>query len=257
MLWNLKNINSPLLSEIPNISHCFTTRHGGLNLSDIPFLNCTTYTLKQVHGNKTYNLKSVGLNNENFIELGEYDSIVTSIQGVAVGVKTADCVPILLTDKEGKCVGAIHAGWRSQATGIIKNTISVFRNEYEIDPANIIAVIGPSISVLNYEVDPSFISEFNALIEPAIVKEATFLKRGLHLFPLPAGDLPFPTTDDKFHFDLKLMAKLLLIKEGVRRQNIETLPQCTYGDAENFVSYRREKGTVARQWAVIKIENLT
>ena len=109
--------------------------------------------MHQTHSNKVREI-----NKNNFRRTVYSDSIITRMNHIALGVVTADCVPILVFDKKNKIIGCIHAGWKGAITGIIKNTILRIkkfnlRNE-------IYASVGPCIGKKNYEVDNDFFKKF-------------------------------------------------------------------------------------------------
>lgn len=89
------------------------------------------------------------------------DALVTATPGLAVGVHTADCGPVLFADVEARVVGAAHAGWKGALTGVLENTVEAMVS-LGADRARIVAVLGPSITVGNYEVGPEFVERFRA-----------------------------------------------------------------------------------------------
>ena len=107
---------------------------------------------------KTHSNKVVEIKKSNFKNIIRSDAMVTKMQDIALGVVTADCVPILIYDKPNKVIGCIHAGWKGAFNGIIENTISKIK---KINSNNkIYAAIGPCIGVKNYEVDEKFFKNF-------------------------------------------------------------------------------------------------
>ena len=145
------------------------------------------------------------------------DAVVTDVPGLAVGIVTADCGPVLFADPVAKVVGAAHAGWKGAVTGIMEATIETMiargaRKE------NILAVLGPTISAKNYEVGPEFPAPF--LDEDA------------------ANDRFFTPSKNEGHhmFDLPAYIVDRLTKNGVKANQ---LGQCTYELEDQFYSYRR------------------
>ena len=109
--------------------------------------------MHQTHSNKVKEIKK-----NNFQNKIKSDAIITKMRGYALGVVTADCVPILIYERKKKIIGCIHAGWRGAFSGIIKNTILKIRKK---SPKNkIYASIGPCIGEKNYEVDLKFFKNF-------------------------------------------------------------------------------------------------
>jgi purine-nucleoside/S-methyl-5'-thioadenosine phosphorylase / adenosine deaminase len=146
------------------------------------------------------------------------DAIVTATRGLAIGVSTADCGPVLLADATAGVIGAAHAGWRGAATGVLEATIAAMER-CGADRACIVAALGPMIRQPSYEVGPEFVTRFKAedganerFFQPAA-------KPGHALFDLPGY----------------IAARLAVA--GIRR--VEDLGHCTYADSARFFSYRR------------------
>ena len=171
---------SKKLKKFKEIKHCFFSRRGGFSKGIYNSLNCgrgsndkkktiqknLNYISKKMRINsdhlilmhQTHSNKVQEINKNNFRKTIYSDSIITRMNQIALGVVTADCVPILVFDKKNKIIGCIHAGWKGALKGIIKNTILKmkkfnFRNE-------LYASIGPCIGKKNYEVDNDFFKKF-------------------------------------------------------------------------------------------------
>ncbi len=172
---------SKKLKKFKNINHCFFSRKGGFSKGIYKSLNCgqgskdskkninknlilVTKKMKvekrnlvlmhQTHSNKVIIINN---NNKNSVKF-KSDAIITKIKGLALGVVTADCVPIVLFDKYNETIGCIHAGWKGSSSGIIENTIKKFR---KLNKKNkIYAAVGPCIGERSYEVDMSFYKKF-------------------------------------------------------------------------------------------------
>jgi YfiH family protein len=146
------------------------------------------------------------------------DALVTRVPGIAVGVSTADCGPILFADATARVVGAAHAGWRGAFTGVIEATIAAME-QIGADRNNIAAAAGPMIRQANYEVGPEFVDRFKA--------DSTANAR----FFTPSAK------DGHAMFDLAGYINARLASAGIKR--VEDIGRCTYADAETFYSYRR------------------
>lgn len=146
------------------------------------------------------------------------DAMVTRERGIALGVLTADCGPVLFADGEAKVIGAAHAGWKGATTGILENTISAME-ELGATRSRINAVLGPAITQQNYEVGPEF------------------AERLLVLSPDNGNYLGPSLKDGHFMFDLNRYTLDRLRKAGV---NAHATGHCTYADEERFYSYRRK-----------------
>ena len=144
------------------------------------------------------------------------DAIVTKLEGLAIGVLTADCVPIILYDEINKIIGCIHAGWKGAISGIIENTLNKFK---EINENNkIIAVVGPCIGYESYEVSLDFYDNF---LKNSKKNTKFFSKKD----------------KKKFLFNLREYIKDKLSNCGV--DNIDNINIDTFKDSDNFFSYRR------------------
>jgi len=125
--------------------------------------------LKQTHSNKFHYIdKKYKVKNKKLIG----DALITNLKGIAIGVLTADCVPILIYDKDKNIISAIHAGWRGAFKGILNNVVE-FLVKKGSNTKNLIAVIGPCISINDYEIQKDFQDKFIK----KIIKIRYFLKK--------------------------------------------------------------------------------
>lgn len=146
------------------------------------------------------------------------DALVTRTPGVALGVLTADCGPVLFADPQARVIGAAHAGWKGALTGVTTRTLSVME-EQGASRRNVTAVIGPTISAAAYEVGPEF---------PARFIEADPANRRYFVPSARAGH---------FMFDLPSYLADRLRADGVG--TVVNLSLCTFSDEQRFFSYRR------------------
>jgi hypothetical protein len=163
------------------------------------------------------------------------DALVSDSKGVLLGVKTADCVPVLLGDPKTGAFAAVHAGWRGTVQSIVLNTIEKLRTIYGTDPADLIAAIGPAATCKNYEIGQDVIDEFGRNFPDSA-----------HLFT--------PTKENHALIDLHAANKEQLLGAGVREENIAVAPLCTMERTDLFFSYRKEKkqyGKTGRLMSVI------
>ncbi len=112
--------------------------------------------LQQIHSDKTYMYNKYYEN----IKDEEGDAIITIEKNVAVGVFTADCVPIIIVNEEKKVVAAVHSGWKGTFNSIVVNTINKMKEEYNINVANTKVYIGPHIRQCCYEVSEELKEKF-------------------------------------------------------------------------------------------------
>ena len=169
-------------------------------------------TVHQVHSPRVHVATS-----GNRTERPEADALVTSTPGLAIGVLTADCGPVLFADAQAGVIGAAHAGWRGAFDGVLEATVEAMQ-DLGANTGRIVAVLGPSISQDNYEVGPEFVERF-------LVRDA-------------AHDAYFKPSARPGHalFDLRQYTIDRLLAAGVKS---EMLPDCTYADEQAWYSYRR------------------
>ncbi|NDC56659.1 MAG: peptidoglycan editing factor PgeF [Alphaproteobacteria bacterium] len=148
----------------------------------------------------------------------EGDAMVTREKNVALGILTADCVPVLLADRMNGVVGAAHAGWRGALSGVLENTVEAMAR-LGAQKENIQAALGPCIAQQNYEVGPDVYEAFVSARDDAVRFFAPAPREGHHMFNLPG------------------LVRLRLRQAGVQR--VDVPPACTYAEAERFFSYRR------------------
>lgn len=160
------------------------------------------------------------------------DAVMTNRKNILIGVKVADCVPILIFDSANKVVAAVHAGWRGTAKGILKKTILKMKETFNSEPKNLIVAIGPSIKGCCYEVGQEVV---DALKEQTVSDEYIVSLNG------------------KKHVDLSIANLIQALHIGVTRENIWLCPDCTYCKAEVYYSYRRQGRVIGKQYGIIGI----
>ena len=168
------------------------------------------------------------------------DALISDVPNVLLGVKTADCVPILLGDAKTKAFAAVHAGWRGTVNSIIKNTIDRMREIYGTSAKDLICAIGAAASGKNYEVGQDVIDAFAEKFSTA-------------------GKLFTQTREGHALIDLHLANKEELLSVGVLPANIFTAPLCTMERTDLFFSYRVEKklyGKTGRLMSVIGLRKI-
>ena len=225
------------LKKFKVVKHCFFSRKGGFSKGVYKGLNCgrgSKDDKKNIFRNLKYVSKKMKINNKKLILMHQThsnrvieikknslnkkifsDAIITKAKGLALGVVTADCVPILLFDKRTKTVGCIHAGWRGALKGIIKNTIkkiSKLSSKREI-----YASIGPCIGKKNYEIDLKFYMKFMAKSKK---NKKYFTKKNKR----------------KKFFNLRKFVADKLLEEKV---NFDHVNYDTFKEKNYFFSYRR------------------
>jgi purine-nucleoside/S-methyl-5'-thioadenosine phosphorylase / adenosine deaminase len=239
-------ITIPALEKIGLIKHAFTTRQGGLGarsngikltddwkaLAEAFGVNPERLvTANQVHGE---NIVRVDGRNFKKTKTVQADAMITNALEIAIGVETADCVPVLLVDPLTPAVGAVHAGWRSTVKRIVQKTVKRMQDEFGSDPDRMIAAIGPTIGPECYEVD-----------EPVMgpVRESFSLWK----------EVASARGSDKWSLDLVKLNKLELVQVGLLEKNIHSLGLCTSCRRDLFYSFRAE-GRTGRILSVIMIK---
>jgi len=234
-------IKSKKLAKIENLKHGFFNSIGGHSKNIYKSLNCgpgsldnktnikknlqivrkkisdkakNIILLHQVHSNKFIFIDKKYSNKNK----PKADAVITNQRNLPIAVLTADCVPILVFDNQRKMIAAIHAGWKGAFKGIISKVIK-FMIKRGSKTKNIIAVIGPSISVKNYEVQKDFYKKFTR-------KDKTS-----HKF--------FKMSKEKLYFNLSSYVKSLILKSGVKK--IEKIDVDTFDAKNKFFSARRSK----------------
>ncbi len=218
--------------------HGFFTRKGGASSGVFSGLNCGQGSSDQaeiVAINRARVADAMGLEVEKLFtvhqihsadvevingahrERPKADAMVSATPGVALGILTADCQPVLFADSKAGVIGAAHAGWRGALDGVLEATVDAME-KLGAKRARITAVIGPSISQQAYEVGPEFLERF--MDDDAA--NSRFFGNG---------------ENGKYHFDLPGYGLHRLRQADVGQA--EWIRHCTYSDPERFYSYRR------------------
>lgn len=157
------------------------------------------------------------------------DAVMTNELNVCIGVSTADCIPILLCDTKHHAAAAIHAGWRGTVKHIVQKTIKEMGIVYQTKPQELQAVIGPGISLQNFEVGDEVYEQFaNACFDMERIA------RRFRVIQPKEGELPL-----KWHLDLKLSNRIDMETMGVLPQNIIDEGICTYDNTNDYFSARK------------------
>lgn len=189
-------------------------------------------TVWQVHGNDIKTIRSID-------EIGDSDdkcdAITSDVPGILAGVKTADCVPVLIGDPVTGAFAAIHAGWRGTVESIVSRSVENLQSNFGTDPNDLIAAIGPAACGRKYEVGQDVIDQFSKNF-PDSAKYFT------------------PTREGHALVDLHAANRDQLIAAGVEPGNIYTSSLCTMERPDLFFSYRIEKrkyGKTGRLMSVV------
>ncbi|MFA9422168.1 MAG: peptidoglycan editing factor PgeF [Sedimentibacter sp.] len=247
---DFKYLTFPSLEEHENLFHCFTTRAGGVSEGQFASMNLGFKTgdkqenvmenykimveklkikiedIVETHQTHTNNIRYVTENEKgramkepNYTNV---DGLFTNKRNVALMTFHADCTPVFFFDPVQKVIGMAHAGWRGTLKNIAGNMVKAFVNDFNCNPENIKVVIGPSLGQCCFEVDED-VADMFILVDP---KYKDFMKiKGV-----------------KYHFDLWEINKYVLIKEGIKENNIEISGLCTKCHNDLLFSHRGQKG---------------
>ena len=201
-------------------------------------LPCNVVQMHQVHNVTVARVDRPDTSRE---ELDGYDALVTDVPGVCIGVRSADCLPILLYDPVHKAAAAIHSGWRGTVMRICEKAITRMAIEYGTNAGDLLALIGPGICADCFQIGDEVALEFrNAQFD--LDKIWSF--RG----PREPGNI-----SGGHHVDLFEACHLTLLECGVHDENIQIKHICTYENTDILYSARKEGPQCGRNITAIKI----
>jgi YfiH family protein len=193
--------------------------------------------VKQVHGNVVRVVTREGVTATTTSERPDGDAIVSNAPGLALAVVVADCVPILLADRTGGAVAAIHAGWRGTCAGIAGVAVATMSRAFGTRPEDLVAAIGPSIGPGDYAVGESVVGAFAAGHDDASL--ARWFRR--------------PASADGWLLDLWRANQDQLERAGVRAGSIFNAEVSTYAHPDWLESYRRDADGAGRMVAIVGV----
>lgn len=240
---DLPVITDPRLAALPGVRHAFFTRRGGVSTGLHASLNvgigskddpdavtenrrrAAAYfgverrrlqTVYQIHSAQV-----VEIEEEDHLDLprSEGDGLVTDLPAVVCAVLSADCAPVLMVDPHERVVAAVHAGWRGALGGVLEIALAAMVEDYGVDPANVVASVGPCIGPDSYEVGRDFLAAF----ERDAPGSARFFRPG--------------AADDKRLFNLPGFVLDRLARAGVT--DAAWVGRDTFTDEADFYSNRR------------------
>ena len=230
---------STKLKKLKKIKHCFFSRKNGFSKGIYKGLNCgkgsgdnkknvdknlnfvakkmdvkrtKLILMHQTHSNKVVEIKKY-----NYKKKVNADAMITKMNGFAIGVLTADCVPIIIYDVRNKIIGCIHAGWKGALSGIIENTIKKLKKLNT--NGKIYASVGPCIGTKSYEVDILFYKKF---VSKSRRNKIYFENKN----------------KTKKLFNLRKFVSDRLLKLNVK---VDQVNKDTFTEKSNFFSYRRSR----------------
>ena len=211
--------------EIPELAgrkvvlHGFGTRR--LSPSWIPDNKIRLLTVKQVHKSRTLILDAPQESLSKYSRF-RFDSMITNQPGIALGIRTADCLPILIFDPEKKVIGALHAGWRGTGEGIAQKVAGRMGKFFGSRPMKLKIAIGPGIGHCCYEVGEDVVSTFRSRFS-----------WWTEVFSFKGSDRP--------KLNLARANTYQFLEAGLKEKNIYQLDLCTCCREDLFFSYRRNK----------------
>lgn len=241
------------LSEINFINHAFSTRLGGVSEGEFTSMNMAfnrgdnpenvTENYKRICKSAGFDFDSLtasAQDHNTFVravtsenkgvgiykprDLHSVDALITNEKGVTLVTYYADCTPLFFVDTKQKAIGLAHAGWRGTVGRIGEKVVNKMTELYGTNPADIIAAIGPAISVCCYEVDNPCADNFYALSD------------------LDSSRFVFPKENGKYMIDLLETNRQILVAAGVKNENITVSDVCTNCNSELLWSHRATKG---------------
>jgi polyphenol oxidase len=238
---SLPHLAAPALAALPGVRHAFFTRRGGVSTGVYASLNggrgssddpqavlenrrrMTEFlgvqdgmlaTPHQVHSSEVV----VAFQPWGLGEAPQADALVTTVRGLAIGVATADCAPILFADATAGVIGAAHAGWKGALGGVLEATVEAME-KLGARSGSITAVLGPCIRQPSYEVGPEFVARFRAVDM--------------------LNDRFFAPAENNGHCRFDLGGYVLSRLRACGVGTIEDMALDTYPDEERFYSFRR------------------
>lgn len=241
------------LSEINFINHAFSTRLGGVSEGEFTSMNMAfnrgdnpenvTENYKRICKSAGFDFESLtasAQDHNTFVraitsdnkgvgiykprDLQSVDALITNEKGVTLVTYYADCTPLFFVDTKQKAIGLAHAGWRGTVGRIGEKIVNKMTELYGTNPSDIVAAIGPAISVCCYEVDKPCADNFYALKD------------------LDSSRFIFPKENGKFMIDLLETNRQILVAAGVKNENITVSDLCTNCNSELLWSHRATKG---------------
>ena len=252
-----------VLSAERGVRHAFTTRCGGVSPAPFDSLNfferngdtpenvLANYRLlgeaagldmsravgnRQVHGGTVKLIRETDAGRFAYdARPYDADALLTDVPNLPLVAFSADCCTVLLYDPVRRCAGAVHAGWKGTALGVVHRAVLTMAEAYGSAPADIRAALGPSIGACCFETDgdvpEALLDGFGAAVE-------RFMER----------------RGDKFHVDLKGVNRAWLLRAGLDESHIETHPDCTACRLDRYWSHRKLGPRRGGQIAVIALE---
>lgn len=192
---------------------------------------------RQVHGTYIHTVEPADCKADPYApERFDCDGLITDRPGVPLVIFSADCLPVLLYDPVKRVICAVHAGWRGTTAGIAEKAVCKMAADFGCDPSDILAAIGPGISLCHFETDGDVPAAVRAILEEETAQSCIIDHH-----------------DGKYHVDLKRVNAVLLQGAGVPEGNITIDPECTACHTEKYWSHRMVGAKRGSQAALIQL----
>lgn len=176
---------------------------------------------KQVHGDKVSVVEQPG-------NTGESDAMITKLPGIALCISTADCTPVFIYEQKTKIIAGIHSGWRGTQKRITEKTLKKLKTDFNCNPENMFAFIGPAISQVNYQVGKEVADCFD---NKYLIKD-----------------------NGKYLLDTSSANHDMLIEQGIPPARIQRSSICSFEYKEVLHSYRRDGKNSGRSLGIIALK---
>ena len=229
----------PLLSSVKALHHVFVGRGQDLRPEPAALVgmllgsdnaSAPLARVRQVHSNRCLLVDESTAMPEGVV--GEGDALATSSAGIAIGVATADCLPMILVDPVSRALAVVHAGWRGTLAGVLPATLDLMRQRLGARTERIVIGAGPAVGACCYRVGHEVVDAF-ARSYPA------------HINRITTSTAPGVT-----HVDLLAANRLQAADAGVDTARFESVDICTVCHPEQTHSYRRQGAAAGRMWAL-------
>ena len=229
----LRYFKAANLEGFPGLVHAFLTKEGGDDLGlvarEFHISPSDIFLPHQVHGNRVAVLR------DRIPGRVTADSAITSLKGVALGVFTADCLPIILFDPRRSCIGIVHAGWRGSLIKVAERAVKAMAENFACDPADILAALGPTIGPCCYQVGEEVYERFRS----------SFIYH---------GDFMGASGGGRYVLDLIRANTLILREAGLSEDRIYSLDLCTRCRMDLFHSHRGAPRSKGRQLSLVLLD---
>jgi len=264
----------PKLSEFREVEHFFTTRAGGVSKDQFSSLNFSISlgdSAENVHENFNRCAQGLGIcvdditgtiqtHTTNILRITQkekgmavtrkatyhdIDGLVTNERGIALAAYAADCVPLFFYDPVHRAVGIAHSGWRGTAADMAGCMVKRMKDEFDTDPAELVAAIAPSICRKCYEVDEPVAKAFREKLGDTI--EERLLIRDAVIYPMASENglhdiLENSINEGRYQLDLWLSNLILMMRSGIKLENIDITDLCTAHNPKLLFSHRASAG---------------